>query len=299
MTEPAMTELDWRSINRANWDERVGVHLAPGGYDLTNLRAARGRFNPIDEAQLPPVAGKRIVHLQCHFGADSLRLVQRGASEVVGLDFSAPAIEAAQALARELHLAEQVRFVQADVYDAVTAIPRPHDFDMVFVTWGALPWLPDIRRWSGIVASLLAPEGVLYLAEGHPTAFVFDDAVRLPDGKPGYYVPYFERRPLVEDNPNDYANAGARLVNSTTCTWLHPLGELISGLLDAGLVLRTLLEHDAITWPMFRLLVKGADGLYRWPDKPWLPLAFSLVASKPASEDGVEARSGDASDREP
>src|SRR5215212_1902919 len=105
LEERVMTNPDWRSVNRANWDERVGVHLGPGGYDLTNLRAGHGRFNPIEEAELPPVAGKRIVHLQCHFGADSLRLAQRGASEVVGLDFSAPAIEAAQMLSTELNLA--------------------------------------------------------------------------------------------------------------------------------------------------------------------------------------------------
>jgi SAM-dependent methyltransferase len=282
-----MTGPDWRSVNRANWDERVSVHLAPGGYDLTNLRAGHGRFNPIDETELPAVTGKRIVHLQCHFGVDSLRLVQRGASEVIGLDFSAPAIAAAHVLARELHLAERARFVQADVYDAVAAIPFPHDFDMVFVTWGALPWLPDLRRWSSIVASLLRPGGMLYLAEGHPAAFVFDDTVRLPDGKPGFSAPYFDRQPIIETNPTDYANAEARLLNATTYTWLHPMGELISCLLDAGLLLERLHEHDAVTWPMFKILVKGADGLYRWPDRPWLPLAFSLIASKGGKTGGV------------
>ena len=284
-----MTEPNWRSANRANWDERVSVHVAPGGYDLTNLRAGHGRFNPIDEAGLPPVVGKRIAHLQCHFGADSLRLVQRGASEVVGLDFSAPAIEAARVLASELHLAEQVRFVQADVYDAMSAMPRPHDFDMVFVTWGALPWLPDIKRWAGIVATLLAPGGRLYLAEGHPAAFVFDDLEPQPDGKPGFYVPYFDRQPLVLTDPTDWTNADVRLANATTYTWQHPLGELVSSLLDAGLVLESLREHDAITWPMFKLLIRGPDGLYRWPDRQWLPLAFSLVASKPTKTTGASA----------
>jgi SAM-dependent methyltransferase len=275
-----MTNPDWRSVNRANWDERVGVHLGPGGYDLTNLRAGHGRFNPIEEAELPPVAGKRIAHLQCHFGADSLRLAQRGASEVVGLDFSAPATEAAQMLSTELNLAERVRFVQADLYDALTAIPHPHGFDMVFVSWGALPWLPNIKGWAEIVAALLRPGGLLYLAEGHPVSFVFDDAVTLPDGRPGFFAPYFDRQPVIYTDPTDYANPNMRLENATTYTWMHPLGELVSSLIDAGLTLERLREYDAIPWPMFKLLVKGPDELYRWPDKPWLPLAFSLVAAK-------------------
>ena len=93
-----MTEPEWYRANRANWDERVGVHIGPGGYDLYELRAGRGKLNAIEEAELPPVEGKRLAHLQCHFGADSLTLAQRGA-EVVGLDFSAPAIEAARKLA--------------------------------------------------------------------------------------------------------------------------------------------------------------------------------------------------------
>jgi SAM-dependent methyltransferase len=277
-----MTDPDWRAINRANWDERVAVHLAPGGYDLTRLRAGGGRFNPIDEAHLPPVAGKRIAHLQCHFGADSLRLVQRGAAHVTGLDFSAPAIDAARALAGDLGLADRAGFVQADLYDGLTAVPRPHDFDMVFVTWGALAWLPDIRGWAKIVSALLRPGGCLYLAESHPAAFVFDDAAGAADGKPGFFVPYFDREPLILNDPADYANTDARLVNAATCTWQHPLGELISALLDAGLRLDSLREHDAITWPMFKCLVRGEDGLYRWPDKPWLPLAFSLIATTTA-----------------
>src|ERR1700747_2181370 len=132
-----MTEPEWHRANRANWDERVGVHIGPGGCDLSDLRAGRGKLNAIEEAELPPVEGKRITHLQCHFGADSLTLAQRGA-EVVGLDFSAPAIEVGRQLADELGLANRARFVHADLYDASAAIPPPHEFDMVFVTWGAI-----------------------------------------------------------------------------------------------------------------------------------------------------------------
>src|SRR2546423_8891647 len=127
----------WRAANRAHWDELVALHLGPRGYDLTALRAGRRRLHAIEEAELPPVAGKRILHLQCHFGADSLTLAQRGA-EVVGLDFSAPAIAAARGLAAELGLAERARFVEADLYNASKAVPQPHGFDLLFVTWEAI-----------------------------------------------------------------------------------------------------------------------------------------------------------------
>jgi SAM-dependent methyltransferase len=185
-----MAEPEWYRANRASWDQLVDIHMGPRGYDLTDLRAGNARFEPIEEAGLPPVDGKRIVHLQCHFGADSLRLAQRGA-EVVGLDFSARAIEVARGLASELGLADRARFVHADLYDALEAIPTPHGFDIAFVTWGAICWLPDISRWAQIVARLLRPGGSLYLAEGHPTAYVFDDANGSPDGMPGLFTPYF------------------------------------------------------------------------------------------------------------
>jgi SAM-dependent methyltransferase len=236
-------------------------------------------LNGIEETELPPVDGKRVVHLQCHFGADSLKLAQRGA-EVVGLDFSAPAIETARGLADELGLAGRARFVQADLYDALQAIPAPHQFDMVFVTWGAICWLPDIAGWAEIVAALLRPGGVLYLAEGHPAAYVFDDATRSPDGMPGLFAPYFSREPVVDTKGEDYVDPEARLVNATIYNWIHPLGDVVSRLITSGMTLDWLHEHDAVPWRMFRILVKDASGLYRWPDKPWLPLAFSLAATR-------------------
>ena len=165
----------WRSLNRANWDERVAVHLGAEDYELGALRAGRGGLNPIEEAELGPVDGLRVLHPQCHFGRDSLILAQRGA-EVTGLDFSPPAIAAARELAAELDLAGRTRFVEADLYDAQAAIPEPGSFDLVFVTWGAINWLPDIRRWAEIVAWFVKPGGALYLAEAHPAALVLDDA---------------------------------------------------------------------------------------------------------------------------
>ena len=274
-----MSEPVWKAINRAHWDEMVALHLGPRGYDLTSLRAGRGRFNAIEEAELWPVDGNRILHLQCHFGSDSLKLAQRGAT-VVGLDFSAPAIDAARRLAGELGLADRASFVQADLYDAPAAIPETAAFDMVFVTWGAISWLPDIYRWAQIICHFLKPGGSLYLAEAHPAAMVFDDTALLPDGRPGYFAPYFSREPVVMQEAHDYVDETTTAANATTYTWVHPLGDVISALLEAGMTLDWLHEHDAVTGHMFDVLVRGADGLWRWPDRPWLPLAFSLRATR-------------------
>jgi SAM-dependent methyltransferase len=274
-----VSEPAWKAVNRAHWDEKVALHLGPHGYDLTSLRAGHGRFNAIEERELWPVDGKRILHLHCHFGADSLKLAQRGAS-VVGLDFSTAAIDAARRLADELGLADRARFVHADLYDAPAAIPEAAGFDMVFVTWGAICWLPDIQGWARVVAHFLKPGGSLYLADAHPAAMVFDDAAGLPDGRPGFFAPYFSVEPVVMDEPHDYVDETATVENATTHTWIHPLGDIVSGLLAAGMALDWLHEHDAVTWRMFDVLVEDAERLWRWPDKPWLPLAFSLRATR-------------------
>lgn len=106
-------------------------------------------------------------------------------------------------------------------------------------------------------------------------------------GMPGWYAPYFRREPLVLDDPRDYADATARLRHGRTYEWLHPLGEIVSAVLDSGLMLRWLHEHESVPWPMFRLLVADAEGMYRWPDRPWLPLAFSLRADRPLRGLGI------------
>jgi SAM-dependent methyltransferase len=221
------------------------------------------------------------LHLQCHFGKDTLTLAQRGAAEVVGLDFSEAAIDAARRLATELGLADRARFVRSDLYTATESIAEGAAFDLVFVTWGALCWLPDIQAWARTVAHFLKPGGSLYLAEGHPFAYVFEDETPARDATlPAWFAPYFESRPIVMDDPRDYADPNARHQHHRTYTWMHSLGSIVSSLISAGLALNWLHEHDCIPWPMFSCLVPGDDGMYRWPQRRWLPLAFSLSAQR-------------------
>lgn len=267
---------DWRALNRANWDERVGVHLGPGGYDLASLRAGTARLNAIEEAELGPVAGLRIIHLQCHFGRDSLILASRGA-EVTGIDFSAPAIEAARALTAELDLPAQ--FHHCDLYDAAAQLPDAGSFDLAYVTWGTICWLPDIGRWAETVAHFLKPGGALYFADAHPAAYVFDDLAGTDaDGRPGWFTPYFGRAPILVEDASDYIDAAARLSNTRQVTWLHPLADILAALQAAGLRLDWLREHPRITWQMFKTLVPDADECWTWPGPAWLPLSLSLRA---------------------
>ena len=269
----------WRELNRANWDERVPVQLGSAGYDLRPLRAGQGRLDAISEAELGPVAGLRVLHLQCHFGKDSLVLASRGA-DVTGLDFSAPAVDAARALAQELGLT--ARFVQTDLFDAPAAMPEPASYDLVFTTWGTITWLPDVARWARVVAYFLRPGGTLYFADAHPTAYVFDDMAGTDtSGRPGWFVPYLVGEPVMINDPSDYADPAARLTNAQQVNWLHPLGSILHALQEAGLRLEWLHEHPRVTWRMFHCLVQDADGCWTWPDRPWLPLAMSLRAMRP------------------
>jgi SAM-dependent methyltransferase len=277
-----MTQPDnWRAMNQANWDERVPIHVnAKNVYDIGALRAGTSRLDPIAADVLGAPDGMRVLHLQCHFGMDTLKIA-RQATAATGVDFSPPAIAQARALAADVGLGDKVRFVESNVYDALNALPEPGAFDRVFVSWGALCWLPDMAAWARIVSAFLAPGGYLALADAHPFAYVFDSETATQDGKPGWWVPYLGRAGALDDNVRDYADPDARLKNSRTWQWLHPVSDILNGLSDAGLRIERFREHDSCVWRLYDHLVERERGQFVWPDKPWLPLSFSLRAVKP------------------
>ena len=269
---------DWLALNRANWEERTAIHAGPRGYDLASHRAGAGRLDAIVAGEIGPVAGLRVLHLQCHIGDDSIALAQRGAAEVVGVDFSPAAIRTARELAAACGVT-QARFVLSDVYGAPAALPTEAGrFDLVFTTWGTIGWLPDLPRWAAVIAGFLRPGGALYFADGHPAALVFDDAAGAADaeGRPGWLVPYFHREALAFDDPADYADPEARLANSRTVQWQHGLADILGALGGAGLSLAWLHEHPRLPWRLFRCLERDADRLWTWPGRAWLPLGLSL-----------------------
>ena len=263
---------EWREANRANWDERVQIHVSGEFYDVAGFKAGQERLRPFEISEVGSVTGKDLVHLQCHFGIDTLSWARRGA-RVVGLDFSAPAIEEARRLASELGL--EADFVQSDVYDAPRSLGG-RDFDVVYTGLGALNWLPDIRRWAGVVASLIRPGGFLYLSEFHPFSWVFgdEDLTVAHD--------YFRgEEPEVWDEPGTYADLGAETVHNRTYEWNHTLGDVVSAVIEAGLVLEFLHEHDYTLFPRWPFLEKSGFDTYRLPESmPSLPLMYSLRARK-------------------
>jgi SAM-dependent methyltransferase len=262
--------------NRLNWDDRTAVHLRnrTGFYAIDRTKAGDNRFSGFVDAELGDVAGKRLAHLQCHFGLDTIRLARRGAI-ATGLDFSPVAIAAARALAGELSV--PVHFVEGNVYDAAELLNG--QYDIAFVTWGSIIWLPDIHRWAKVVAKLLAPGGWLYLAEGHPSTLSLDQV----DGRLVALQPWRTRvtAPFVYDEATTYTGDPTPLTYTRSYEWCHPLSEIITGLLDAGLYLNFLHEHESLPWRHFPMMVADEERLYRLPDgHPSLPLSFSLQATK-------------------
>lgn len=262
------------SYNRAAWDERVPLHLASPFYDNAAFKAGRSALRPFEIDEVGDVEGKRLCHLQCHFGQDTLSWARLGAS-VVGLDFSAPAIEAARILAGEIDI--DAEFVCANVYDAVDAL-QGRRFDVVYTGLGALCWLPDITAWAEVCASLVAPGGIFYLAEMHPFTEVMADEelVAVND--------YFTQVDGIQmDGTGTYADWGADTEHNTTYEWTHPVSSVISALLDTGLQLELFHEHDFTLFERWRFLESHDDKTWRMPsDRPRLPLLYSIRARRPA-----------------
>jgi SAM-dependent methyltransferase len=264
--------------NRRNWDERVAVHRADrtGFYAVERFRRGGDVLGPIEAGEIGGVRGRRLLHLQCHFGLDTLSLARRGA-RATGLDFSAPAIVTPRELAAEAGLA--ARFVQSDVYEARAALPET--FDVVFSSWGAICWLHDIRWWTAIVANFLAPGGFFYLADHHPCAIVLE-----PEGQRLCWCHSWRSGPddpIGYDAPTTYTGDDTVFANARAYNWNHPLSDIICGLIDHGLRIDFLHEHETVPWRMFPMMTAVGDGMYGLPEGyPRIRLSFSLKASKPA-----------------
>lgn len=266
-----MTER-WRDLNRAWWDERVPLHVGSELYDVEGFRAGRQTVEPFEIELLGDVSGLRLAHLQCHFGLDTLGWARLGAS-VVGLDFSQPAVDAANGLAADTGL--DARFVCADVYDAVEALGGDQ-FDVVYTGLGALNWLPDLDRWADVVTALIRPGGRLLLSEFHPFSHVFADE----DLTVAY--DYFTDEPLDWHDEGSYAAPGTATAHNDTVEHQHGVGEILTELLARGLRITAFEEYDHTLFPRFPDLVQAADGTYRQPPgRPRIPLMFALVAERP------------------
>jgi SAM-dependent methyltransferase len=268
---------DFRRANRANWDDRVPIHVDSPEYRYRDFIEDQLHISSVvafDAERLGDVAGKTLLHLQCHFGTDTLSWARLGA-EVTGVDFSEPALDAARRLSEESGVPG--RFVLSELYESPKVVEER--FDIVYTGVGAINWLPDIRRWAEVVAGFLRSGGTFYMREGHPLLWSLDWR---DDRQLLLRFPYFETEdPVPWDDEATYAGEGT-IRHTRTYEWNHGLGEIVTALLDAGLRLTALEEHRTLEWQGLPHMEEHG-GRWRLPDgqADLAPLMYTLVAVKP------------------
>lgn len=279
---PSTDPLDtYRADNLAAWDERAPAHARAAGYKVQHFLDDPNYISDVVTFDIPllgSVSGLRGVHLQCHIGTDTLSLARLGAT-MTGLDFSGASLDEARRLAEAT--GASIEYVQADAYDAVQVLGAAQ-FDFVFTGIGALCWLPDVRRWAGVVNSLLRPGGFLFIREGHPMLWSLDENV---DDYLSVHYPYFETAgPVTDDYDGTYLETDTTFSASVSHSWNHGLGETVTALLDQGMRIELLAEHDSAPWEALPgKLVEDEHGEWRLTEgRERLPMTYTLRARKPA-----------------
>jgi SAM-dependent methyltransferase len=266
---------DYFEANRALWNEFTRIHVRSKFYDLEGFKAGRNSLHAFEIEELGDVTGKSLLHLQCHFGMDTLSWARLGA-RVVGVDFSDEAIELAEKLAAELDL--EAQFICANVYE----LPRVMHgkFDIVYTSGGVLAWLPDLPRWARVIAHFLKKSGTFYFAEIHPFSQVFDDDKGVSALRVRY--PYFPPpEPLDFNVEGSYADPDAHIDQKVVYEWVHSLSDVLNALIGAGMRIEFIHEFPFTIYAQYPgLMEQGSDGLWRLKeDSGSIPLLFSLKAS--------------------
>lgn len=260
--------------NKALWNELTAIHAQGEAYSMTAFKNGTKQLDPLVRTEVGEVAGKSLLHLQCHFGMDSLLWARLGA-QVTGIDLAEDAIALACALSAEVGV--PATFVQSNLYDVPAVLQG--EFDIVYTSWGVLCWLPDLAGWGQLIARYLKPGGFFYIAEAHPYLNTLDtgaDTTDLrvqsdyfPEGEPAYWPP-----------STDYADP-TQTPTHASYEWQHSIGEILDALLAAGLQIEFFREHPFLTWNHLPCMVRGDDGYWRLPQGfPAFPLSFSLKATK-------------------
>jgi len=276
---------DHLETNRRRWDELAPLHVQSAFYDVQGFLAGASSLKSIELEELGDVAGRSLLHLQCHIGLDTLSWARRGA-RVTGVDFSEASVAEARALAAKAGL--EAEFVCSSV-EWLAEVLRGR-FDVVFTSYGVLCWLADLGAWGRTVAHFLKPGGVFYMVESHPAADVFDDGPKAEGLSVAY--PYFsDGRAIVCQTRGSYADREAPVTHNLSYQWSHTLGEVLDAVVGAGLRMEFLHEFPVGFYPKLPGMTRGEDGWWRLPGSgAGLPLLFSLKATRPLRR--PRARSG-------
>ena len=261
--------MDYLSINKQNWNDRTEVHYQSKTYDVASFIAGRNPLKSIELALLGDIKGKKVLHLQCHFGQDSIALSRLGA-QVTGVDFSEKAIEKARELA---DLTESdTRFILSDIYSLPDVLDE--SFDLVFTSYGTIGWLPDIQGWAAVVSNFMRPEAAFVFAEFHPVVWMFSDDFKRIEYR------YFKDAAIIEESDTTYTD-GKLPQSSPSVAWNHGMAEVLQALLDQGLTLKKVEEFDYSPYDCFdntiefepgKFQIKGLEGK--------IPMIYALQATK-------------------
>jgi len=257
------------NTNKDTWNQKVKAHAEGDFYNLDKFKKGASSLNHYEMVALPNVDGKSLLHLQCHFGQDTLSWSRLGA-KCVGVDLSDEGIKLAEKLNKELNL--DAKFVCCNVLNTSSSIKET--FDIVYTSYGVIGWLPDLKPWGQMIAERLKEGGIFYMVEFHPIAWMFDYL----EGKPIMKYGYMQDEVIYEEYEGTYANQESKMI-SKEYGWNHGLGEVISALTDAGLQIAYLREYDESPYDVFPDLVKTESGMYVSKDKLY-PLIFEIKAIK-------------------
>jgi SAM-dependent methyltransferase len=268
---------DYLAANRRLWDEWTAINSTSAFYDVEAFKRGGVRLRDWEIEEVGSVSGKQLLHLQCHFGLDTLSWARLGAN-VTGADFSKAGIERARTLAAEIGV--EATFVCCEL----TELPQhlQGEFDVVYTTCGVLGWLPDLKRWAEVAAHFVRPGGILYLAEAHPILYVWDDREDVRPGDLRLRYPYWHQREAIATPVHgSYTDPSATVTEPMEYTWQHSLGEIVTAVADTGLRIEFLHEFPFVVWPV-PFLEAQADRTWGLPGElsGKLPLFFSLRARK-------------------
>jgi SAM-dependent methyltransferase len=274
-------------LNREHWNRAAEIHTTGNTYGIDDFKSGQCRLHRVEVEEVGDVRGKSLLHLQCHFGIDTLSWARRGAT-VTGVDFSPTAIRAARRLSAESGVPGE--FILSDIDHVRDSLPGPVSFDVVFTSYGVICWLPDLTHWAEAVAHYLKPGGFFYIVEAHPTARMFPTEVDLPlsNGELRPFLGYFHN-PSGSRWPGGPDYADPNITNPLAQhDWQHSLADVINALISNGLTIEFLHEFPYCAWPVIAGCVEverfsASHGYHGLPKSlPQMPLMFSLKATKRA-----------------